>query len=94
MISIFDNDLSSTAYLLELAAKAVSNITKVRRQMRKRFILADHVELKCDLGVEMSKIGIKQLMIHLISSDRVCKKILERFKMAVCKTVKPPFCED
>ncbi len=78
VIGIFVDDLL-------VAGNSVSEITKVRELMNKRFILTYQGELEYYLGVEVSKIDQNTLLLH---QTGYAKKVLERFKMTDCKPVK------
>jgi hypothetical protein len=80
VIRIFVHDLL-------VAGNSVSEITKVRKWMNKRFILTDEGELEYYLGVEVSKIDQNTLLLH---QTGYAKKVLERFMMTDCKPVKTP----
>ncbi len=74
-----------------LAGNSVSEITKVRELINKRFILTGQGELEYYLGVEASKIDQNTLLLH---QTGYAKKVLERFKMIDCKPVKTPLSGD
>jgi hypothetical protein len=78
VVGVFVDDLL-------VAGNSVDEITKVREQINKRFLLKDQGELEYYLGVEVSKIDQNALLLH---QTAYAKKILERFKMAECKPVK------
>ncbi len=80
VIGIFVDDLL-------VAGNYVLEITKVRDQMNKMFILTDQGELEYCLGVEVSKID--QITLLLLQTG-YAKKVLERFEMTDCKPVKTP----
>ncbi len=71
VIGIFFDDLL-------VAGNSVDEITKVREQMNKHFLLTDQGELEYYLGVEVSKIDQNTLLLH---QTAYAKKIIERFKM-------------
>ncbi len=71
--------------------KSVDEITKVREQMNKSFLLTDQGELEYYLGVEGSKIDQNTLLLH---QTAYAKKILERCKMIGYKPVKTPLPRD
>jgi hypothetical protein len=84
VIGVFVDDLL-------VAGNSVEEITKVREQMNKRFLLTDQGELEYYLGVEVTKIDQNTLLLH---QTAYAKKILERFKMTECKPVKTPLPRD
>ena len=84
VIGIFVDDLL-------VAGNSVSEITKVREQMNKRFILTDQGELEYYLGVKVSQIDQNTLLLH---QTGYAKKVLERFKMTDCKPVKTPLSRE
>jgi hypothetical protein len=65
VIGIFVDDLL-------VAENSVSEITKVRDLMKKRFILTDYGELVYYLGVEVSKMDQNTLLLHQTEPDRIC----------------------
>ncbi len=84
VIGVFVDDLL-------VAGNSVDEITKVREQMSKRFLLTDQGEHEYYLGVEVSKIDQNTLLLH---QTAYAKKILERLKMTKCKPVKTPLPRD
>jgi hypothetical protein len=59
--------------------------------MNKRFVLSDQDHLEYYMGVEISHLDDKTLLLH---QTGYAKKIISNFKMSECKPVKTPLPHD
>ncbi len=84
VIGVFVDDLLVTG-------NCKSAINEVKERMNRRFVLSDQDYLEYYLGVKISHLDDKTLLLH---QTAYAKKIISNFKMSECKPVKTPLPRD
>jgi hypothetical protein len=84
VIGVFVDDLLVTG-------NCKSAINEVKERMNKIFVLSDQDYLEFYLGVEISHLDDKTLLLH---QTAYATKIISNFKMSECKPVKTPLPRD